>query len=337
VEDFLHLLKYYGRRECMAQNLYDAVIIGGGPAGAAAAVYAARKKLKTLVITEAFGGQSTVSSGIQNWIGEVTLSGLDLAEKLRRHVEAQKGIEIKTPERVVAVSQGADCIFEVKTDRSTTYRAKTVIVCSGGRHRRLGIPGEEKFEGRGLAFCSTCDAPLYNGLDAAVVGGGNAALGTVIDLFPYARKIYLLIRSDKLKADPVTEEKVKGSAKLQIISNAEVVEILGDRSVNRLRYKDKRAGEVKELAVNGVFVQIGLSANSDFIRSVIDTNQAGEIIVEHRTGQTSKKGIFAAGDVTDDPFKQNNISAGDGVRAALSAYNFILNIQKYSHCAEKEE
>ncbi|MGA2517966.1 MAG: FAD-dependent oxidoreductase [Thermodesulfobacteriota bacterium] len=321
----------------MAQDLYDTVVIGGGPAGAAAAVYAARKRLKTLVVTEAFGGQSMVSSSIQNWIGEVALSGLDLAEKLRRHVEAQKGIEIKIPERVVAVTQGADCIFEVKTDGGTTYRSKTVIVCSGGRHRRLGIPGEEKFEGRGLAFCSTCDAPFYNGLGVAVVGSGNAALEAVVDLIPYAHKIYLLIRSGELKGDPVTEEKAKGSARLQIISNAEVVEILGDQTVNRLRYKDKRTGEVKELAVSGVFVQIGLSANSDFIRSLIDTNQAGEIIVEHRTAQTSKKGIFAAGDVTDDPFKQNNISAGDGVRTSLSAYQFVLNIQKYSPCADKEE
>jgi alkyl hydroperoxide reductase subunit F len=321
----------------MAQDLYDTAIIGGGPAGAAAAVYAARKKLKTLVITEAFGGQSTVSSGIQNWIGEATISGLDLAEKLKRHVEAQTGIEIRTPERVVSVTQGADCIFKVKTDGGNLYRSKTVIVCSGGGHRCLGIPGEEKFEGRGLAFCSTCDAPFYNGLDVAVVGSGNAALESVIDLIPYARKIYLLIRSEKLKGDPVTEEKVRGSSKLQIISNVEVEEILGDKTMTGLRYKDKRTGEVKELAVSGVFVQIGLSANSDFIRSLIDTNQAGEIIVEHRTGQTSKKGIFAAGDVTDDPFKQNNISAGDGVRAALSAYHFILNIQKYSPCADKEE
>ena len=321
----------------MAQDLYDTVIIGGGPAGAAAAVYAARKKLKTLVVTEQFGGQSMVSKGIENWIGEVTLSGLDLAEKLKKHVEAQKEIEIKIPERVVAVSQGADSAFEVKTGGGNTYRSKTLIVCSGGRHRRLGVAGEEKFEGRGLAFCSTCDAPFYNELDVAVVGGGNSALEAVIDLTRYARKIYLLIRGGKLRGDPVTEEKLKESNKLQMISNAEVVEILGDRSVTGFRYKDKRTGEVKELAIGGVFVQIGLSANSDFIRDLIDTNQAGEIIVEHRTGQTSKKGVFAAGDVTDDPFKQNNISAGDGVRAALSAYQFILNIQKYSPCADKGE
>ncbi len=321
----------------MAQDLYDTVIIGGGPAGAAAAVYAARKKLKTLIITEAFGGQSTVSASIQNWVGEVALPGLDLAEKLRRHVEAQRGIEIRAPERVVSVTQGADCIFEVKTDGGHAYRSKTLIICSGGGHRRLGIPGEQKFEGRGLAFCSTCDAPFYNGLDVAVVGSGNAALETVVDLIPYARKIYLLIRSERPKGDPVTEEKIRGSSKLQIISNAQAEEIVGDKAVTGLRYKNKKTGEFKELAVSGVFVQIGLSANSDFIRSLVDTNQGGEIIVEHRTGQTSKKGIFAAGDVTDDPFKQNNISAGDGVRAALSAYHFILNIQKYSPCAEREE
>ena len=321
----------------MAQDLYDTVVIGGGPAGAAAAVYAARKKLKTLVITEAFGGQSVVSSGIQNWVGEVSLSGLDLAEKLKKHVEAQKEIEIKTPERVIAVTQGGDCIFEAKTDSGTAYRSKTLIVCSGGRHRRLGIPGEGKFEGRGLAFCSTCDAPFYNGLDVTVVGSGNSALEAVVDLIPYAPKIYLLVRGEKLKGDPVTEEKIKGSAKLQMMSNIEVKEILGDKTVTGLRHKDKKAGEVKELAVSGVFVQIGLSANSDFIKSLVDTNQAGEIIVEHRTGQTSRRGVFAAGDVTDDPFKQNNISAGDGVRAALSAYQFILNIQKYSPCADREE
>jgi alkyl hydroperoxide reductase subunit F len=321
----------------VVQDLYDTIVIGGGPAGAAAAVYAARKKLKTLVVTEAFGGQSTVSSGIQNWIGEVTLSGLDLAERLKKHVQAQKEIEIRTPERVIAVTQGGDCIFEVKTDSGDAYRSKTVIVCSGGRHRRLGIPGEEKFEGRGLAFCSTCDAPFFDGLDVAVVGSGNSALEAVVDLIPYAPKIYLLVRGEKLKGDAVTEEKVRGSAKLQTMSNVEVKEILGEKSVTGLRYQDKKTEEVKELPISGVFVQVGLSANSDFIKSLVDTNQAGEIIVEHRTGQTSRKGVFAAGDVTDDPFKQNNISAGDGVRAALSAYQFILNIQKYSPCADREE
>lgn len=321
----------------MAEDLYDTIVIGGGPAGTAAAVYAARKKLKTLVVTEAFGGQSMVSASIQNWIGEVALSGMDLAERLRRHVEAQGGIEIKAPERVVAVTQGADCVFQVKTDGGPVYRTKTVIVCSGGRHRRLELPGEEKFEGRGIAYCSTCDAPFYNGVDVAVIGSGNAALETVVDLIPYARKIHLLIRGDRTKGDPITEEKVKKSSKLEIISNAEIKGIIGDKTVTGLRYKDKKTGQVKELGVSGVFVQIGLSANSDFIRSLIDTNQAGEIIVEHRTGQTSKKGIFAAGDVTDDPFKQNNISAGDGVRAALSAYHFILNIQKYSPCIDEEE
>jgi len=318
-------------------ELYDTIIIGGGPAGAAAAVYAARKKLKTLVICEEFGGQSLVSSNIENWIGEVSLSGRELAAKLEKHVRAQPEVEIRTPERVTAVREGVDCLFEVITDKGGKYRSKTLIVASGGRRKHLNIPGEDRFQGRGVAYCSTCDAPFFHDLDVAVVGSGNSALETVIDLIPYARTIHLLIRREKLKGDPVIQEKIATSPKLHLLKGVEVQEILGDQGVAGLRYQDLTTGEVKELAVNGVFVAIGSSLNSDFIRHLVHTNQAGEILVDHRTAKTSKWGIFAAGDVTNDPFKQNNISAGDAVRAALSAYLYILDIQKYSPCAEREE
>jgi len=321
----------------MNQGLYDTVIIGGGPAASAAAVYAGRKKLKTLLITEKFGGQSIVSSSIENWIGELSVSGMELSEKLKKHVLAQGGIEIKEQENVVAVNEGPNCTYEVKSDKGGSYWSKTLIVASGAHRRRLHIPGEDKFDGKGVAFCSTCDAPFYNNLDVAVAGSGNSALETVVDLLPYARKIYLIIRSEKLKGDPVNQEKVTQSPKVKIIGSAEVEEILGNRSVTGLRYKEKKTGEIKELAVSGVFIEIGLIPNSEFIRPLIDTNEAGEIVVDHVTGKTSKIGIFAAGDVTIDPFKQNNIAAGDGVRAALSAYDYVLNIKKYSPCAEKGE
>lgn len=321
----------------MNQSLYDTIVVGAGPAGAAAAVYAARKKLKTLVITEMFGGQSITSSSIGNWIGEIAISGMQLSEKLKKHVVVQNDVEIKERENVVGVGEGPNCTYEVKSDKGGSYWSKTLIVASGARRRRLNVPGEDKFDGKGIAFCSTCDAPFYNDLDVMVTGSGNSALEAVIDLLPYARKIYLIMRGEKLKGDPVNQGKVTQSPKVQIIESAEVQEILGNRTVTGLRYKEKKTGEIKELAVSGVFIQIGLIPNSEFIRPLIDTNEAGEIVVDHATGKTSKMGIFAAGDVTNDPFKQNNIAAGDGVRAALSAYDFVLNIKKYSPCAEKGE
>jgi alkyl hydroperoxide reductase subunit F len=174
-------------------------------------------------------------------------------------------------------------------------------------------------------------------LDVAVVGSGNSALEAVIDLFPYAKKVYLLIRGDRVKGDPVTREKVTDASQVEIIDNAEVEEIVGNERVTGVRYRDKRGGDTKELSVAGVFVEIGLVPNSEIVGDLVETNEAGEIVVHEQTAETSKKGIFAAGDVTTDPFKQNNISAGDGVRAALSAYTYILNIKKYSPCAEKEE
>jgi len=315
-------------------DLLDTIIIGGGPAAAGAAVYAARKKMKTMLICEEFGGQSSVSGNIENWIGEVSISGMDLSEKLWKHVQAQKDILLKTTEKVTAVEERSDYTFEVRTDTGDSYRSKTLIIASGGKRKRLEVPGETRLDGKGVAYCSTCDAPFYQDQDAAVVGGGNSALETVIDLIPYARNIYLLIRRDRLKADPVLQEKTLMSAKVQIITQAEVREILGDQQVSGLRYVDKKDGGEKQLAMSGVFVAIGTIPNSDFVRHLVDTNQFGEILVDHKMATTSRRGIFAAGDVTSDPFKQNNISAGDGVRAALAAYNYILDIHKYSPCAD---
>jgi len=317
----------------VVDDLYDTIIIGGGPSGAAAAVYAGRKKLKALVITESFGGQSVVSSGIENWIGDKSITGQELAQKLEEHVRVQKSVEIKMPERVVTTKEAPECTFEVSTDKDAVYRSKTLIVASGARRRRLNVPGEDDFDGKGVAFCSTCDAPLFQDQDVAVVGGGNSAFETVIDLMAYAGKIYLLWR-DPLEGDPVTREKVEKASKVSIIGSVEVRKIAGDQSVSGLSYRKTETGETEDLSVKGVFVEIGSVPNSEFLKDLVEINEDGEIVIDHRTARTSKDGVFAAGDVTADPFKQNNIAAGDGVRAALSAYYYVLNMEKHSPCSE---
>lgn len=321
--------------------MYDLVIIGGGPAAVAAGIYAARKKLKTLLIAESFGGQSIVSDNIENWIGEKFLTGFDLAKKLEEHLRAQESIEIKMPERVTKVSeipcvdQKRPCDFEVETDKGNRYQAKAVIVTSGSRRRRLGVPGEDKFEGKGVAYCATCDAPIFSGKRVAVIGGGNAGLEAVVDLFPYASEIYLVHRGEQLKGDAVTQEEIRKNPKVKIILNAETQEILGDKFVTGLSYKETKTGEIKKLELDGVFVEIGAVPNSEIVKGLVELNQFGEIVIDHKTGATSKSGIFAAGDVTDELYKQNNISAGDGITAALSAYGYLMGLKKRSAAAEK--
>ncbi len=319
--------------------LYDVIIIGGGPAGCSAAVYTARKKLKTLLITESFGGQSIVSGDIQNWIGEPSISGYDLAQKFEKHVRTfAEDVEIKMPEKVTAIKainclpvhqigvEGSPekiCDFEVTTDKNT-YQAKSVILAAGARRRKLGLPGEDKLNGKGVAYCATCDAPLFSGKDVAVVGGGNAGLESAIDLVPYAQKIYVLEFADSLKGDVVTQGMVKKNPKIEIILNAKTAEILGDAFVEGLKYTDTKSGEEKTLKVEGVFVEIGSVPNSEIVKGLVDMDKYGQIIIDSKHGTTSHPGLFAAGDITDDPYKQNNISAGDAVKAALAAYSYLL-------------
>lgn len=329
--------------------LYDIVIVGGGPAGCASAVYTARKRLKTLLITESFGGQSIVSDDIQNWIGELHISGFDLAQKLEAHVRSFPDmIEIKMPEKVTEVKSikclPADkagdaktriCDFDIKTEQGSSYQAKAIILAAGARRRKLGVPGEEKFNGKGVAYCSTCDAPLFSGKKVAVVGGGNAGLEAVVDLFPYASEIYLLINGEILKGDPVEVEEVKKNSKLkEIIFNAEILEIAGDKFVEGVKYKNKKTNEEKVLGVGGIFVEIGSVPNSEIVKGLVDIDRWGQVIIDAKHASTSHPGVFAAGDITDDPYKQNNISAGDGVRAALAAYAYIQKRAKQSPATE---
>jgi alkyl hydroperoxide reductase subunit F len=315
----------------MMDKKFDTIIIGGGPAGGAAAVYCARKKLKTLVITNSFEGQSYVSSSIKNWLGEEEITGANLAEKIEAHVRAQKSVEVLTGTNVESVEEIYDCLYEVNTDKKKSYESKTVIVATGSRRQHLGVPGEKAFDGKGVAYCATCDAPLFEDKKVAVVGSGNSAFETVIDLLPYASQVFLLWR-DPWQGDPLTQEKVKKHSRVKIIGPVEVKEILGDDTVTGLYYKDMETENNEKLKVGGVFVQIGTIPNSEPVKHLVEMNKENEIVVDCERATTSKKGIFAAGDVTTDPFKQNNIAAGDGVRAALSAYYYLLDMEKHSPC-----
>lgn len=301
--------------------MYDFLIIGGGPAAVAAGVYSARKKLKTILITEEWGGQSVVSAGIENWIGTKNISGFDFAKALENHARAYEDIEIVTPDKVTNVEK-QNGHFKISTEKGV-YEAKTVFIGSGASRKKIGVPGEKKFDGRGVAYCSTCDAPIFNDKDTAVIGGGNAGLEAVVDLLPYAKSIKLLEYGSALKGDPVTQEKVKASYKVEIILNAQTIEILGDKFVEGLKYKDRVSGEEKTLELKGVFVEIGSVPNSDMVKNLVAINKFGEIVIDHKNSRTSLIGIWAGGDVTDDPFKQNNISAGAGVKAALDVYNYL--------------
>lgn len=319
--------------------MHDLIIIGGGPAAIAAGVYAGRKKMKTLVVTEIFGGQSIVSDGIENWIGIKKITGFEFAKILEEHLRDQETIEIKMPEKVLAVKSVKDEVasgWEISTDKGNIYRARTLIVASGGRRKHLNVPGEEKFEGRGVSYCSTCDAPIFKDKTVAVIGAGNAGAEAVIDLLPYASKIYLINHNSELSADLSTVAEINKSPRVNIINNAETQEIVGDKFVSGLKYLNKGDDQIKELSLEGIFVEVGSAPNSEFLNGIVELNKAGEIIVDHKTGATSEPGIFAAGDVTDEIYKQNNISAGDGIVAALSAYNYLLKINKQSPAYENK-
>ncbi|OGI21306.1 MAG: hypothetical protein A2808_01420 [Candidatus Moranbacteria bacterium RIFCSPHIGHO2_01_FULL_55_24] len=302
--------------------MYDVVIIGGGPGGIAAGVYAARKQLKTLFITENFQSQSTVSAGIENWIGTESITGWEFAQALEKHLRAQEGIEIRTGERATKIEELPTGGYRVMSEKGE-YETKTVIIASGGRHRHLDVPGEEKFAGKGVVYCSTCDAPFFRDKKVAVVGGGNAGLEAVEDLLPYAKEVVLIVRSGELKGDQITQEKVLASEKVSVIYQALTQEILGEQIVTGLRYQDKESGEEKTIPLDGVFVEIGMIPNTEFAKGLVEMNERGEIIVDGKTAATSQPGIFATGDATDVLYKQNNISAGYGVVAALSAYDYI--------------
>lgn len=302
--------------------MYDLIIIGGGPGAVAAGVYAARKKLKTLFITDSFGGQSLVSADIQNWIGAKSISGFDLARLLEEHVRAQEGIEIIDSDFANSVSK-IESGFRVGTKNGGNYESRALLIGTGSRRRRLGVPGEDRLDGKGVAYCSTCDAPIFKGKDVVVVGGGNAGLEAAVDLLPYASKIFILERGGSLRGDAVTQQKLNADPKVAFMLNAEIKEILGDGLVSGIRFQDSGSGELKELSVGGVFVEIGSVPNSDFVKGLVELNKFGEIVADPKTQMSSLAGVWAVGDVSDGLYKQNNIAAGDAIKAVLNIGEYL--------------
>lgn len=304
--------------------MYELIIIGGGPGGVAAGVYAARKKIKTALVAESFGGQSIVSADVQNWIGTKNISGFDLAQNLEAHVKAHEpDIEVIENDLVSKVEPNGAGLLIVTTEKGKTLETKYLLVASGSRRRKLGVPGEKEFDGKGVVYCSTCDAPLFKDKEVAVVGGGNAGLEAVVDLLPYATKIYLLEYGDACKGDAITLEKIKANPKVNIVTQAQTLEVVGDKMVTGVKYRDRRTNTDLMLPVQGVFVEIGAVPNSEFVKGLAELSKFGEIVVDHKTQRSSHPQIWAAGDVSDVIYKQNNISAGDAVKALLNIYEQI--------------
>jgi thioredoxin reductase len=300
--------------------IYDLIIIGGGPAGVSAGVYAARKRLKTLLITPDFGGQSTVSEGIENWIGTIKISGSDLAKNLREHLLAYSGeyLEIKEGEGAQDISRNSD-IFTVKTEKSE-YEAKTVLIATGSTRRKLEVPGAIEFDNKGLTYCASCDGPLFAGQDVVVVGGGNAAFETSAQLLAYCKSVTLLNRSENFRADAITVNKLKENPNFKLIVNAVPKEIKGDKFVKSIIWENSQTKEVSEIETPAVFVEIGLIPTTYFAKNILNLNEVGQIKVDPRNQKTEVAGIWAAGDCTDGLYHQNNIASGDAVKALEDIY-----------------
>ncbi|MFQ5540852.1 MAG: NAD(P)/FAD-dependent oxidoreductase [Candidatus Paceibacteria bacterium] len=305
--------------------MHDLIIVGAGPAGVAGAVYAARKQLKTVLITKEIGGQSTVSEDIQNWIGTPHISGANLGKALETHVKEYAGetLALATGDCVTTLTKAGDGHFTAKTESGASYSAKAVLITSGGARKKLKVPGAEKFDNKGLTYCASCDGPLFANQDVVVIGGGNAGFETAAQLLAYTKSVTLLQRRGEYAADPVTVEKVLAHPNMTGVLNAETTEVVGDKFVTGLKYKDTTSGEEKELQVAGVFVEIGFRPNTDFLDGLVERDQLGRVKTDCKTQRTSVPGIWAAGDATDGLYHQNNIAAGDAVRALEDLYLYL--------------
>jgi alkyl hydroperoxide reductase subunit F len=302
--------------------MHDLIIIGGGPAGVGAGVYASRKLLKTILITEEWGGQSVVSPEIQNWIGTIVISGADLAKKLKEHLEAYKGeyVEIIDGDRVEKVEKTEEG-FVVSTKNEKNMSARAVLITSGAHRRKLEIPGAKEFDQKGLTYCASCDGPLFSGQDVVVVGGGNAGFETAAQLLAYVKNVTLLHRSSEFdKADPVTVKKVLEHPNMKALTDTEPTEIKGDKFVTGVAYKNSKTGEAGEIAATGVFVEIGLVPNTEFVSGLVECDDYKRIVVDPKSQKTSVQGVWAAGDCTNELYHQNNIACGDAVKALEDIY-----------------
>ncbi len=319
---------------------YELIIIGGGPAGTSAGVYAARKQIKTALITESFGGQSVESDEIQNWIGTIAISGVDLAKSLKEHVKfyAKEFVDIKEGESVskiehidgdparLASESVAGRGFVVTTNKYI-YKTKTILVATGSSRKKLDIEGAKDFEGKGITYCASCDGPFFTGKDVAVIGGGNAGFESALQLLSYCKSVTLLSRGE-FKADPVTIEKAMSDKKMRAIPNATPIKIKGGDFVKSLVYKTtKPFVDDVEIPVDGIFVEIGHNPATSFLEDLVEKDEFGHIKIDHKTQATSMSGIWAAGDCTDGLYQQNNIAAGDAVKAIEDIYLKLRKMQ----------
>lgn len=300
---------------------YDVLIVGGGPASGTAAIYTARKGLRTGIVADRIGGQVNDTATIENFVTVKETEGPQFSSALEDHinqydVDVMKGIQAKGIEKT-------DDGIEVTLDNDAKLMSKTVIIATGARWRKLQIPGEDRLLNKGVAFCPHCDGPLFEGKDVAVVGGGNSGVEAAIDLAGIVKNVTLLERNPELKADNVLQERLRELPNVTIVKNAQTTEVLGEDSVTGIQYQDKETGEEHEIQLDGIFVQIGLLPNTEWLDNYVELNQGNEVMID-RKNATSVPGIFAAGDVTDDCNKQIIISMGAGANAALNAFDYII-------------
>ncbi|KAB7627768.1 alkyl hydroperoxide reductase subunit F [Alkalilimnicola sp. S0819] len=301
---------------------YDVLVVGGGPAGAAAAIYAARKGIRTGVVSERFGGQVMDTLAIENFISVQATEGPKLAAALEEHVKSYE-VDIMDGQRAAGLVPGK--LSEVKLENGASLKAKTVLIATGARWRELNVPGEKEYLGHGVAYCPHCDGPLFKGKRVAVIGGGNSGVEAAIDLAGIVGHVTVLEFGDELRADAVLQKKLHSLPNVDVLTSAQTTEVHGDgKKVNALSYKDRESGAMRRLELDGVFVQIGLLPNTDWLKqSPVTLSKHGEVEVDAR-GQTSVPGVFACGDVTTVPYKQIVIAMGEGSKAALAAFDHLV-------------
>ena len=307
-----------------AKGAFDVLIVGGGPAGAAAAIYAARKGVKTGVVAERFGGQVLDTLAIENFISVKETEGPKMAAALEEHVKAYD-VDIMNLQRAEQlIPADADGLVTVKLANGAALRSRSVVIATGARWREMNVPGEREYRGRGVAYCPHCDGPLFKGKRVAVIGGGNSGVEAAIDLAGIVSHVTLIEFDGKLRADEVLQRKLRSLPNVRVVVSAQTTEVHGEAGkVNGLSYKDRSTGELHRIELEGVFVQIGLLPNTDWLKGTLALSPRGEIEVDVR-GQTSLPGVFAAGDATTTPYKQIVIAMGEGSKAALSAFDYLI-------------
>ncbi|MCV2421439.1 alkyl hydroperoxide reductase subunit F [Paucibacter sp. DJ2R-2] len=308
-----------------AKEAFDVLVVGGGPAGAAAAVYAARKGIRTGIAAERFGGQVNDTLAIENYISVLETDGPKFAMGLEAHVKAY-GVDVMNLQRGDSLIPAAEPggLVEIKMANGGSLKSKTVILSTGARWRNVNVPGEQQYKNKGVAYCPHCDGPLFKGKRVAVIGGGNSGVEAAIDLAGLVAHVTLIEFGEALRADAVLVSKLKSLPNVSIHTQAQTTELTGDgHKLNGLSYTDRATGEARHIELDGVFVQIGLVPNTEWLKGVVELSKHGEIVVDAK-GQTSVPGVFAAGDATTVPYKQIIIAAGDGAKSALSAFDYLM-------------